>query len=164
MQLLFVEASEVAVKCFVNFAYEQSRIKWQIRRVSDAYECIDYLSGFQDFANRARFPLPQIVVLSLSAGITRALDLLAWLRGEGQFRDLPVVVANAPTGSTEDISACELAPRGCFVQTAGYHQVLSLCEAVVLNAYPSASRATLIHEPSLHAFLGKRSQIRLSAP
>jgi hypothetical protein len=138
MQLLLVEGSDAAAKAFVDAAYLQSRITWQVRRVRDGYEGIDYLSGFNDFADRTHFPLPQMLVLRLSPRTANALDLLAWLRVKGKFRDLPVVVTTPPGGSTQEVSAYELAASASFIQTASSDEVLGWCEDLALNAYPTA--------------------------
>jgi len=147
MKLLYVEGSDEAAKSFVDLAGVQSKIRWQIRRVRDAYEGIDYLSGFKDFADRTRFPLPQMLVLKLSPRTFRGLDLLAWLRGESRFRHVPVVVTTLPGGSADEGSAFELAPAAWFVRSTGYHEVLGLCEHLALNKFARAPKANLVQEP-----------------
>jgi hypothetical protein len=154
MRLLHVEGSEAVAESFVDFARVQSEIEWRIFRVRDAFEAIDYLVGFKEFAERTRFPLPQIIVLSLSASTKSRLELLAWLRGESRFRHLPVVVAGAGRAKAEAVCAHELAPTAWFVQRTSCHEVLGLCECLVLNA-PLRARNARHAVPAL-AGRGKR--------
>jgi hypothetical protein len=61
MKLLHVEGNEAAAKSFANLARAQTTIAWQIRHVNDAYEGIDYLSGFK----RSRISSQQIGVIPI---------------------------------------------------------------------------------------------------
>src|SRR5262249_7344092 len=135
--------SEAAANNLCNSARLQSEQPWQIFHVPDALEAIDYLVGFYDFADRARFPLPEILLLSLNAATTSSLDLLAWLRGSGQFLHLPVVVASTACAGTHEISAYELAPWAWFVRMTGHHEVLNLCERLLSNAWLWARNTSL---------------------
>jgi CheY-like chemotaxis protein len=132
--MLFVEGSESAAERFVDLVCAHSRIKWQIHRVVDAYDAIDYLSGFGQSANRARFPLPHVVLLDVNSGTTDGLDMLAWIRGDGRFRGLPVVVTSTAATCLEAPSARELGLRAWFAQADDYPEVIALCEALGLSA------------------------------
>jgi CheY-like chemotaxis protein len=141
VQILQVEGSESAARRFFPRACAQTGIKWLVNRVKDAYEAIDYLSGFQHFAERARFPLPQVILLSLKARTRDGIDLLAWLRGDGRFRELPVVVSTVEATSDQVISAFKLAPEAWFSRADDFREVLRCCEELVTNPWPRIPRA-----------------------
>ena len=169
VQLLYVEGSETAAKRFVNLARLRRRARWHVNRVNDAYEAIDYLSGFQNFADRVRFPLPHMVWLSLSARTRNGLDLLAWLRGASRFRRLRVIVATRAATNIEQVSACELAPGAWFAHTSDYHDVLGSLENLVVGPWPTALRAGesqtnhVCHEPACNCSLDWTSAVRYAA-
>src|SRR5690242_18498124 len=120
MRMLYVEGSEFAAQCFVDLVCAHSRIKWQIHRVRDAYDAIDYLSGVVQFSDRARFPLPHVVLLGLNSSTKEGLDLLAWIRGDGRFRGLPVLVTSTAATRLEGRSARELGLRAWFARAGDY--------------------------------------------
>ena len=142
MQLLYVESNKAAATFFANWACAQAGIKWQVHCVTDDFEAIDYLSGLNHFADRGVFPLPQIVWLRLKAGTRNGLDLLAWLRGAGQFRHLPIVLSSTAGTSAEEISARALAPQARFAQTSDWQDVLGLCKNLLFW------RTALTHQPA----------------
>jgi hypothetical protein len=122
--------------------------QWQVFHVRNASEAIDYLAGFYDFADRTRFPLPEILLLSLNAATTSSLDLLAWLRGNREFLHRPVVVASAAGAGTHEVSAFERAPWAWFVRMTGYHEVLNLCERLLSNAWLWARNTSRAQQPA----------------
>ena len=55
-------------------------------------EAILYLRGVGIYANRERYPLPQMMVLDTKSDAGSDLELLAWLRSEGGFLKMPVIL------------------------------------------------------------------------
>jgi hypothetical protein len=131
MRLLYVESNEFFAKLLSDRMWRWIGAEWRVHRVPGAYEALDYLSGFGQYANRARFPFPDLMVLSLSAQTTDGADLLAWLRGNAWLRGkeklpyLPVVVFR--TAETDTLGAQELAPGAWFAQMAELKLAVSLC-------------------------------------
>ena len=62
-----------------------------IGEVADGEEVIAYLKGEGDFADRKRFPLPDLLLLDLKMPQTDGFEVLEWL-GTQSFEGLSVVV------------------------------------------------------------------------
>jgi len=119
MKVLYVEGNERLAKSLMKRLWRWVGAPWRVHRVPNSSEAIDYLSGFQMYSVRTLFPFPDLVFLSLSAQTRDGLDFLAWLRGEGLFRDLPVIVLSTVRSSKAVIlCARELAPVARFAQMA----------------------------------------------
>ena len=79
----------------VRRAFDRAKIPNPLFIVHSGQETIDYLSGKGNFADRARFPLPGVMLLDLKMPCLDGFDVLAWLRTQPQFDTLPVVVLSS---------------------------------------------------------------------
>jgi len=73
-------------------AFERAGIPNPLHIVRNGKEAVDYLSGAAHYSNRAKFPLPGLLLLDLKMPWMDGFDVLKWLRGNPQFNTLPVVV------------------------------------------------------------------------
>lgn len=60
--------------------------------VRDGEAAVSYLSGEGDYADRARFPLPGLVLLDLKLPRLSGFEVLRWIRRQDGLRRLPTVV------------------------------------------------------------------------
>jgi len=120
MNVLCVDGTELREIAFFDQAFRGAGPKWQVYRVADPYEAVDYLSGFKHYGDRIRYPFPDVVSLSLNSHTNDGLDLLAWLRAEGFSRRLTVLVGGVAPSETDDHCARELAPRAWFARRANW--------------------------------------------
>ena len=73
-------------------ALDRAKVPNPLFVVHDGQETIDYLSGSGSYTDRAKFPLPGLMLLDLKMPWKDGFDVLAWLRTQPQFDTLPVVV------------------------------------------------------------------------
>jgi len=67
--------------------------------VEDGDEAVAYLGGSGRFVDRARHPLPALVLLDLKLPKRPGLEVLRWVRSQAELDTTPVVVL---TSSSED--------------------------------------------------------------
>jgi CheY-like chemotaxis protein len=93
-QFLLVE-DELADVEFVSLAFKNSG--HQLHVVNDGQHAIDYLSGKGAYANRRKFPLPQVILLDLKMPRVNGFEVLKWLRHQspGNLRLLPVIIMSS---------------------------------------------------------------------
>jgi CheY-like chemotaxis protein len=65
----------------------------------DGQEALDYVAGTGKFANRARYPLPDTILLDLKLPYVHGFEVLAAIRVAPAWKDVPVIVL---TSSGED--------------------------------------------------------------
>ncbi len=77
----------------------------QTHRAHNGQEGIDYLLGAGSFSDRARFPLPTIVLVDLKMPVCDGYDFLAWKAGQDNFACLPAIVMTS-SRQESDIRRC----------------------------------------------------------
>jgi CheY-like chemotaxis protein len=84
--------------------------------VADGKEAMDYLSGRGDYTDRARHPLPGVMLLDLKMPGFGGHEVLEWLREQPALRGLKVFVLTS-SGETRDRERVEKAgAQGYFVK------------------------------------------------
>lgn len=92
---------------FLGRAFEKAGCPVSLRVIADGQEAVDYLGGAGRYADRKEHPLPIRVLLDLKLPNHSGLEILEWLRGHPDLKDLRVIVL---TSSSEGPIAS--APRG----------------------------------------------------
>jgi two-component system response regulator len=67
---------------FLRKAMKKMGVMNPVQVATDGQQAIDYLQGAGQFADRARFPNPSLVLLDLKLPYVMGLDVLRWIRAE----------------------------------------------------------------------------------
>lgn len=87
------------------YAIDKAGLKVHVAQVAHGQEAVDYLEGAGVFADRERFPLPDVIVLDLAMPVMNGLELLHWLRNSPRWRDLPVLVVTGGSDPSWETAA-----------------------------------------------------------
>lgn len=79
----------------VKMAFKKNDIANPVQWVRDGLEAIAYLNGEGDFADRERYPFPEVLILDLKMPRMNGLELLAWIRDHPEFRVIPTIIMSA---------------------------------------------------------------------
>jgi CheY-like chemotaxis protein len=79
----------------VKMAFQKNGISNPVQWARDGLEAIAYLNGEGDFANRERYPFPEVLILDLKMPRMNGLELLAWIRDHPEFRVIPTIIMSA---------------------------------------------------------------------
>lgn len=77
---------------FFRRGAEKAGVDKSVQVAGDGEEAVAYLDGRGSFQDRTLYPLPTFIVLDLKLPQKWGLDVLAWLRKDPRFKDLPVTV------------------------------------------------------------------------
>jgi CheY-like chemotaxis protein len=80
-------------------ALKKAALAVSMQVVDDGDEAVAYLDGNGPFGDRARHPLPALVLLDLKLPKRPGLEVLRWIRSRPELATTPVVVL---TSSSED--------------------------------------------------------------
>jgi CheY-like chemotaxis protein len=79
----------------VKMAFQKNNIPNPVQWVRDGLEAIAYLNGQGEFADRNRYPFPEVLILDLKMPRMNGLELLAWIRDHPEFRVIPTIIMSA---------------------------------------------------------------------
>src|SRR5687767_5955728 len=86
-----------------------------IQVATDGQQAIDYLQGAGKFADRARYPLPCLVLLDLKLPYVMGLDVLKWIRQQPGLA-LVVLLLSASADDEDMAAAYRLGANGFLVK------------------------------------------------
>src|SRR5580700_370314 len=94
----------------------------QLRTVRDGVEAIQYMEGKGPYADRAKFPVPDVVLLDLRMPRVDGYDFLKWLRHKApeKMRLIPVVVISSSTSEADVTRSYELGANSYVIKPIGW--------------------------------------------
>lgn len=93
---------------FLRRAVAKAGLANQLLVTHDGQETIDYLGGAAPFNDRARYPMPGLLLLDLKMPRLDGFDVLAWLSTRPDLKDLPVIVLSSSSHEADMIKARQL--------------------------------------------------------
>jgi two-component system response regulator len=101
--ILIVEDYEDDAK-LLQLLLANSGIANAVRTTLSAEDAINYLGGVPPFSNRSMYPLPALVFVDLKLPGISGFELLRWMKGHEELKDIFVVVLSA-TGDLLSVQA-----------------------------------------------------------
>ena len=77
---------------FFERAFRRAGLPVTLHFVRDGQEAVDYLHGKGQFADRARYPVPQLLLLDLKMPRLNGFDVLEWVRGQPGLSGVLIVI------------------------------------------------------------------------
>lgn len=124
-------------------ACRKAGVAFELRAVHDGDEAISYLRGDAAFGDRAKSPLPQLIVLDLKMPRLNGFDVLTWLRQQENFKKLPVVVLTSSNHEMDIKRAYDLGANSYLVKPVGFDGLVEMVKNlqtywITLNQRPPA--------------------------
>lgn len=118
----------------VQRAFSKAAMSCRIETCTDGEQAIAYLSGSGEFADRKRFPFPELMLLDLKLPRKSGLEVLSWLRLQpGKCRRLPVVLLTSSRQLGDVNRAYEIGANSYLVKPVGFENLVALVRN--LNSY-----------------------------
>ena len=138
-QFLLVEDNETDA-AFIAVAFKNSR--HELRVVNDGQEAIDYLSGKRVYADRRKFPLPQVILLDLNMPKVNGFEFLKWLRYKslGNLSLLPVVIMSTAAEPADLKRAHELGVSSFLTKPVSWDEFKERMKALNIFWGPPPAR------------------------
>lgn len=116
--ILHVEDEESDI-LFLKLAFQQAGITLPVQVATDGQMAIDYLSGAGLFADRAKHPLPCLILLDLKLPRKTGFEVLEWLRAQPLLRRIVVIVCTSAEHEHDIATAYELGANSYIVKPMG---------------------------------------------
>lgn len=145
--LLLVEDDENDA-FFFQRAFRKTTFTNPVQVARDGFEAIQYLGGEGEYADRARFPLPILMVLDLNLPRRHGIDVLRWLRAQPDLHALVVVVLTSSSSDVDLTATYQLGVNSYLLKPAEPERLLETVQALaaywlVLNRAPGPTAAAI---------------------
>jgi CheY-like chemotaxis protein len=90
---------------FMEVAFEDLKRAESLRIVTNGKKAVEYLTGAGEFADRGKYPVPDLLLLDVKMPAMSGLEVLAWVRARPEYHGLPVVIFSSSTQDS-DIEFC----------------------------------------------------------
>ncbi len=110
-----------------------------------AEEAVLYLEGMGGYSDRARHPLPSLIVLDLSLPGMSGLEFLAWTQSQPRFSGIPIIVLSGSPYAPTVKEAYTLGAKTFFTKPLDSARLDELAHSIVrywsASASPEGARA-----------------------
>lgn len=125
-------------------ACRKAGIGFELQSVNDGDQAIAYLRGQEKFSDRATHPLPELILLDLKMPRLSGFDVLAWLRTEGGFNRVPVIILTSSNHESDIRRAYDLGANSYLVKPVGFDALVEVARTIHsywthINERPSAT-------------------------
>jgi CheY-like chemotaxis protein len=76
----------------IRKAFRKAPFPVRLHHVEDGESAVNYMRGTFGYYDRRKFPLPQVLLSGTAMGPMGGLALLAWVRADKNFEQLPVIL------------------------------------------------------------------------
>ena len=126
--ILLVEDDENDV-FFFQRAMSKAGMTNPVQVAGDGQEAIDYLRGAGKFADRSKFPLPELILLDLKLPFVMGLDVLRWIREQSEL--VPIVIILSSSREEDDIAAAyKLGANAYLVKPVEVNKLGEMAKAI----------------------------------
>ncbi|MEY2427674.1 MAG: hypothetical protein QOJ40_559 [Verrucomicrobiota bacterium] len=112
----------------LSYAFKQAGLPHSLERVSDGEAAIRYLKGEGAYANRAKFPLPDLLLLDLKMPKVSGFEVLAWLQTQPALDDIPVVVLSGSELEEDKLETAKLGANAFHTKPNDFRKAVKLVQ------------------------------------
>ncbi len=102
MNILIVE-DNLAHQRITEYALKRSSVPFVISVVRDGQDALDYLFCQNEFADKVKFPSPDIILLDLNLPKRDGREVLQVIKSSASLKDIPVIIVST-SDREEDVS------------------------------------------------------------
>jgi CheY-like chemotaxis protein len=139
---ILVAEDDANDRVLLTHALTRDSLPVRVLMVRDGEETINYLHGEGPFADRARYPMPDLLLLDLKMPRLNGLEVLRWLRSDDICRSLPVIIFSG-SGLEKDVQEAYRLGANTYFQKVGDPRALVALLRLVIQYWLASMRPTL---------------------
>jgi DNA-binding response OmpR family regulator len=124
--LILVVEDDEADTFLLRRAFRAARIANPVIDVKDGAEAIEYFSGLGVYADRARFPVPALLLLDLRLPKLSGFEVLEWIRDRHHLNEVVIVILTASEDVGHVNRAYELGAKSYLVKPGTFEELVEV--------------------------------------
>jgi CheY-like chemotaxis protein len=113
-----------------QLALRRNKKPIQVHEVADGMEVIQYLKGEGKFAERNKFPFPNLLILDLKMPRMTGLEVLHWLRHKPEFARLCTVMLSGSGLDADVAEAYRLGANSYFEKPNDFNHFIKVLDVI----------------------------------
>jgi len=105
--------------------FKRATLPHTLHAVEDGQQVIDWLSGTGVYADREKYPRPDMVLLDLKMPEKTGFETLEWIRARQEFEELPVIILSSSDDQIDVKRAYQMGVTTYFVKSPQLQDVMS---------------------------------------
>jgi CheY-like chemotaxis protein len=110
--------------------FEKAKVLNPIIHLTNGDEALGYLAGVRQYADRRKYPLPALILLDLKLPGMTGIQLLQWMRVQGEIKRIPVVVLTSNDDPDTINAAYDLGANSYLVKPGNNAEIARMVEAI----------------------------------
>lgn len=102
-----------------------------IKAVMDGDKAVAYFTGSNEFGDRERYPLPQVVLLDLKMPRKSGLEVLGWIRSQPELKRVVVIVFTSSRHDEDINRAYDLGANSYLVKPVGFDALQTMIQNIL---------------------------------
>ena len=128
-RILLVEDNEMDIELTLD-AFREARLDNDISVVKTGEAALDSILGHSEFADRNRFPLPDLILLDIKLPGIGGLDVLKVLKETPVVKRIPVVVLTSSQDETDRIKGYDNGANSYLVKPISFSGFLDVVKTI----------------------------------
>jgi len=128
-QILLVENNQDDVLLIMR-AFQRAGVKRRVQAVTTGMDAIAYLKGDAPFGDRAKCPLPSLVLLDIKMPGMDGFEVLRWIRRQSEFFGLCVVMLTNSDHISDANQAYHLGANSFLVKPLDFQNAAELARSL----------------------------------
>lgn len=140
--ILLVEDSPVDAKITTK-ALERGRVRNELHLVKDGLAAVDYLTNQNEYAEKDKYPRPDLILLDLHMPKMDGREVLEFIKNNVIFKSIPVIMLTTSEREEDILKSYEMGVNSYITKPVEFDDFLSAILAIteywlVISKLPAA--------------------------
>lgn len=127
--ILLVE-DEPSDAALLTRGFEKAKVANPIIHLANGDEVLRYLAAKGEYADRVKYPLPAVILLDLKLPGATGMQILQWMRAQGEIKRIPVVVLTSDDSPRTIDAAYDLGANSYLVKPGNAAEIARMVQAI----------------------------------
>ena len=127
---------------FIERGLSDAKSQLSLQVVTDGNKAIDYLAGNGKYSDRAKYPLPYLVLMGFRMPCRTGLEVLKWMKRNNQTCKIPVILASGRPSPMDVEEAYALGAVAVISKPVDCKALVQIYEGGILASHSTRSAGT----------------------